>query len=194
MTSALRFFTLIVVGFIVTACNSVQVERANNQEFSAAGYQTYGWKFKAIENTYGSDDPFYVVGPQLQRSVDAVMADKGYRLVKENPDFIINFDFQSSMADGKLTTGTSNIDPAPQAVINRGADQATVDNSYALSQARELNTLNLLFEDGKNLHTVWSASMSQIVENVNHRNVEKIRNTLDSAVQRTLRLLPDAPK
>ena len=59
------------------------------------------------------------------------------------------------------------------AVINRNTDSAMMDNAYALSGPREVAMLMLSFEDGSNLATVWTASISQMVENQNQANLNK---------------------
>jgi hypothetical protein len=52
----------------------------------------------------------------------------------------------------------------------------------------------LSFEDGDNLATVWSARISQVVENQNQPNLDKVRRKLESGVSRALRVLPDATR
>ena len=69
-----------------------------------------------------------------------------------------------------------------------------MDNAYALSGPREVASLMLSFEDGDNLATVWSARISQVVENQNQPNLDKVRRKLESGVSRALRVLPDATR
>jgi hypothetical protein len=50
----------------------------------------------------------------------------------------------------------------------------------------------LSFEDGGNLASVWSASISQVVENQNQPDLDKVRRKLEPGIARALRVLPDA--
>ena len=85
------------------------------------------------------------------------------------------------------------LNPAPtSSVINRSPDPAIINNAYALSGPREVASLMLSFEDGDNLAAVWSANISQVVENRNQPNLEKIRRKLEPGIARALRVLPDA--
>ena len=67
-----------------------------------------------------------------------------------------------------------------------------MDNAYALSGPREVASVMLTFEDGANLATVWTAQISQIVENQNQADLDKVQRRLESGVARALRALPDA--
>ena len=67
-----------------------------------------------------------------------------------------------------------------------------MDNAYALSGPRKVASLMLSFEGGDNLASVWSASISQVVENQNQPDLEKIQRKLKSGVTKAFRVLPDA--
>ena len=71
--------------------------------------------------------------------------------------------------------------------------EGEMDNAYALSGPREVASLMLSFEDGDNLASVWSASISQVVENQNQPDLDKVRRKLEPGIARALRVLPDAP-
>ena len=63
----------------------------------------------------------------------------------------------------------------------------------ALSGPREVVSLMLSFEDGDNLASVWSASISQVVENQNQPALDNVRRKLEPGIARALRVLPHAP-
>jgi len=71
-------------------------------------------------------------------------------------------------------------------------DPAEAANAQALAGPREVASLLLLFEDGANLAPVWSATISQVVENRNQPDLEKVRRKLEPGVAKALRPLPDA--
>ena len=66
-------------------------------------------------------------------------------------------------------------------------------NAYALSGPRAVASLMLSFEDGDNLASVWSANISQVVENQNQPDLHRVHRKLESGIARALRVLPDAP-
>ena len=68
-----------------------------------------------------------------------------------------------------------------------------MDNAHALSGPREVASLVLSFEDGDNLASVWSANISQVVENRNQPALNRVRRKLEPGIARALRVLPDAP-
>ena len=94
--------------------------------------------------------------------------------------------------EGGIDPGTPNLAPT-SSVINRGPDPAVMDNAYALSGPREVASLMLTFEDGDNLASVWSANISQVVENQNQPDLDIVRRKLEPGIARALRVLPDAP-
>ena len=196
-TTGIRRFELLalITGavFWLSACSNVQIDRTPSDRFEAANYKTYTWRTLPIENTYGSDDPLYVVGPALRDAVDANLRKKGYLSVPEGGDFIIDFALKASLTDGALASGATNIDPIPSTVINRMPDGATVDNAYALSGVRQVNSLLIRFEDGEDQALIWAASMSRVVEDRNMPD-EKIIENVSGAVEQALRPLPPTPE
>jgi hypothetical protein len=177
---------------LLSACSGVQIERAPTDRFNDAGYQSYSWRDLPIENTGNSDDPLYNIGPSLRSVVNDSLADKGYTLKESGGDFVIHFEFRTALTDGVLPRKMSNIDPVPQVVVNRGTDQAMVDNAYALSGVREMNSILLNFEDRQNQALVWAVSMSKVVENLNRNDPARMRRTLGESVERAFRPLADA--
>ena len=177
---------------LLSACSGVQIERAPTDRFNDAGYQSYSWRDLPIENIGNSDDPLYNIGPSLRSAVDDSLADKGYTLKESGGDFVIHFEFRTALTDGVLPRKMSNIDPVPQVVVNRGTDQAMVDNAYALSGVREMNSILLNFEDRQNQALVWAVSMSKVVENLNRNDPARMRRTLGESVERAFRPLADA--
>lgn len=178
--------------FWLNACSSAQVDRAPLDGFEAAAYQTYSWRNAPITRNYESNDPLYVIGPAVRAQVDAVLGNKGYRLLESGGEFVIDFRFKASLTDGALAEHATNIDPVPRTVINRMPDQASVDNAYALSGVREINTLLLRFEDGADQALVWAVSISKVVEDRNFKNPEKLQRKVEQAIDVALRPLPSA--
>lgn len=182
----------------LAACSGVQVDSTPIERFAAGNYQTYSWRAAPIENTDGSSDPMYLLDPAIRRAVDKHLMDKGYQRVADGGDFLIDYQFKASFADGSLNSTAAMQDnvyvgtTAGAAVINRRTDQALVDNAYALSGPREMNSVLLSFSDGADQGLVWAASMSKIVENLNRTDEAKMAKSLEAAMQHSLSKIPPA--
>ena len=135
-------------------------------------------------------DAFYRLSSTVRDVVSAHLTKKGYRLTETGADFVISYEFKATLEGGvdNSARGVSNT----SAVINRSPDPAVVDNAYALSGPREVASLIIHFEDGGNLAPVWSATISQVVENRNQPDVDKVRQKLEPGVARAFRTLPNA--
>ena len=192
----LRSLTLIAAACVLIACTSVQIDTAPTDRFSEGNYRSYSWWGAAVENTAGSHDPLYVVDPSLRAAVDRVLASKGYRYVETGGDFLIDYQFKASLSEGAVDSTALKADnryPIPNnTTINRRADQALIDNAYALGGPREMNSILLRFSEKGTKSLVWAASMSKIVEDVNHDDSSKMVKGINTAVERALRRLPDA--
>ena len=132
----------------------------------------------------------YQLSNMVREALSASLKKKGYRYRASGGDFLVSYAFGARL-EGGIDPGAP--DPAPtSSVINRSQDPAVMDNAYALSGPRQVATLMLSFEDGDNLASIWSANISQIVENQNQPDLNKVRRKLEPGIARALRVLPDA--
>lgn len=180
---------------LLAACANVQVDTAPVDKFKEGNYRSYSWRGAPIENTGGSSDPLYVVSPALRAAVDEELADKGYVKRESGGDFTIEYQFKASLADGALNSTAAMADnryprPTGGAVINRGTDQALIDNAYALSGVREMNSILLRFSDAESQSLVWAGAVSKIVEDANNDDREKMVKSIRAAVKRVLGQIP----
>lgn len=180
----------------LTSCSSLQVDTTDSTAFKQGNYRTYSWLGAAIENTAGSTDPLYTLDPTLRAAVDSKLAAKGYERVESGGDFIIDYQFKDALVSGSLNSTASIADnryPAPtnDAIINRRADQALVDNAYALSGPKEVNSILLRFSDGDSLTMVWAAGMSKVVDKL-YFDAKEMEKTINTSVSRALARLPAA--
>lgn len=111
-------------------------------------------------------------------------------------DFVIDYQFKDTLVAGSLNSTSAEADnryPAPtnQAVINRRPDQALVDNAYALSGPKELNSILIRFSDGETLTMVWAAGVSKVVDKL-YFDADDLQKTIKVAVDRALGRLPSA--
>ena len=182
--------SLCTVILTLSGCSSTQVDSAPPDRFAAKQYQSYSWRAALPTGMSGSMDEFYRLSTTVRDVVSEALEKKGYRNVESDGDFVISYAFKATLETGVDPTATEF--NTTSAVINRGVDPAEAANAQALAGPREVASLLLLFEDGANLAPVWSATISQVVENRNQPDLEKVRRKLEPGVAKALRPLPDA--
>jgi hypothetical protein len=136
-------------------------------------------------------DELYRLSAIVREVVSQELDKKGYRSVESDGDFVISYAFKATLEAGVDPTATEF--NTTSAVINRGVDPAEAANAQVLAGPREIASLLMIFEDGKNLAPVWSATISQVVENRNQPDLAKVRRKIEPGVAKALRVLPDAP-
>ena len=181
---------LILLSMGLLGCTTMQVDTMSADRFKAKGYDSFSWKSEIPTGMSGSLDGFYQLSSTIRAVVMSELDKKGYRYEESGGDFVVSYELRAALEEG--TTETAPDFGATTAVINRNPDQAIVDNTYALSGPREIASLVLLFEDGVNLAPTWSASVSQVVENRNQPDLEKVRRKLQRGLAKAFRPLPDA--
>ena len=183
--------SLLSLTLTLTGCSSVQVESQPPDRFSAEQYHSYSWRAALPSGISGSMDELYRLSTIVREVVSQELDKKGYRSVESDGDFVISYAFKATLEAGVDPTATEF--NTTSAVINRGVDPAEAANAQALAGPREIASLLLVFEDGKNLAPVWSATVSQVVENRNQPDLAKVRRKIEPGVAKALRVLPDAP-
>ena len=192
-TRWLRHTAITLLCIDMLGCATIQVDTAPADRFASKGYQTFSWRAEVPTRVPQSMETLYLY--QLSTSVREVLSislqKKGYRYEASGGDFLVSYAFGARL-EGGTDPGMPN--PAPtSSVINRSPDPAVMDNASALSGPREVVSLMLSFEDGDNLASVWSASISQVVENQNQPALDNVRRKLEPGIARALRVLPHAP-
>jgi hypothetical protein len=169
----------------------MEVDTAPADRFASEGYQTFSWRAEVPTGVPQSMETLYQLSTTVREVLSASLQKKGYRYQASGGDFVVSYAFGARL-EGGIDPGMPN--PAPtSSVINRSPDPAVMDNAYALSGPREVASLVLSLEDGDNLASVWSASISQVVENQNQPDLDKVRRKLEPGIARALRVLPNAP-
>jgi len=181
--------TLLCIGIL--GCNTMQVDTAQANRFASKGYQTFSWRAEVPTGVPQSMDTLYQLSITVREVLTASLQKKGYRYQASGGDFLVSYAFGARL-EGGTDPGMPNPTPT-SSVINRSPDPAVMDNAHALSGPREVASLVLSFEDGDNLASVWSANISQVVENRNQPDLNRVRRKLEPGIARALRVLPDAP-
>ena len=190
-TRCLRHTAITLLCIAMLGCATMQVDSAPADRFSSKGDQTFSWRAEVPTGVPQSMETLYQLSTSVREVLSASLQKKGYRYEASGGDFLVSYAFGARL-EGGTDPGMPN--PAPtSSVINRSPDPAVMDNAYALSGPREVVSLMLSFEDGDNLASVWSASISQVVENQNQPDLDKVRRKLEPGIARALRVLPDAP-
>jgi len=181
--------TLLCIGIL--GCNAMQVDTAPANRFASKGYQTFSWRAEVPTGVPQAMETLYQLSTTVREVLSASLQKKGYRYQASGGDFLVSYAFGGRLEGG---TGPGMPNPTPtSSVINRSPDPAVMDNAYALSGPRKVASLMLSFEDGDNLASVWSANISQVVENQNQPDLNRIRRKLEPGIARALRVIPDAP-
>ena len=181
--------TMLCVSFL--GCTTMEVDTAPADRFASKGYQTFSWRAEVPTGVPQSMETLYQLSTTVREVLSASLQKKGYRYQASGGGFVVSYAFGARL-EGGIDPGMPN--PAPtSSVINRSPDPAIMDNAYALRSPREIASLMLSFEDGENLASVWSASISQVVENRNQPDLNKVLRKLEPGIARALRVLPDVP-
>ena len=171
-------------------CTTIQVDTAPVDRFANKGFQTFSWRAEVPTGVPQSMETLYQLSTTVRGVLSAWLKKKGYRYQASGGDFLVSYAFGAGLEGG---IKSQVLNPAPtSSVINRSLDPAIINNAYALSGPREVASLMLSFEDGDNLAAIWSANISQLVENQNQPDLDKIRRKLEPGIARALRVLPDA--
>ena len=190
-TRCLRHTAITLLCIDMLGCATMQVDTAPADRFASKGYQTFSWRAEVPTGVPQSMETLYQLSTSVREVLSASLQKKGYRYEASGGDFMVSHAFGARLEGGQEPV-TPGLGPSG-AVINRTPDGAVMDNAYALSGPREVASLMLSFEDGDNLALVWSASISQVVENQNQPDLDKVRRKLEPGIARALRVLPDAP-
>ena len=134
----------------------------------------------------------YIMDPMLRREVDANLSAKGYILDPERAQFSVDYIYASGLRLGERSSEAYNITPYPSVNPSQHANQAVVDNAYALGGVKETSNVALLFNDSATRKEVWHVIITSIVENVNKVDREEMRDTLHKGVREALETLPPA--
>jgi len=174
----------------MVGCVTMEVDTTSPKRFADKNYQTFSWRSEVPTGVPQSMESLYRLSTTVREVVADALQKKGYRYEASGGDFLVSYSFGIRLEGGEepVTPGVNT----GGAVINRNTDGAMMDNAYALSGPREVVMLMLSFEDGGNLATVWTASISQMVENQNQANLDKVQRRLETGVAKALRSLPDA--
>lgn len=197
-SAAFRSISLLMIA-LIAGCAGVQINSTPVDRFGVAKFETFSWRAAPIGQRQGSKDPLAVVDPTLRSAVNKALVGKGYREIPEGGDFVIDYQFKASLSEGALSSSAykaSNEFPAPNpnVVVNRRTNQALVDNAYALAGPREVNSILLEFSDGDSQGLVWAGSISKVVEDLNRDDSEGVRKSINRAVVRLLRTIPNAER
>ena len=174
----------------MVGCVTMEVDTSSPKRFADKNYQTFSWRSEVPTGVPQSMESLYRLSTTVRGVVADALQKKGYRYEASGGDFLVSYSFRTRL-EGSEEPVTPGVNTGG-AVINRNTDGAMMDNAYALSGPREVAMLMLSFEDGSNLATVWTASISQMVENQNQANLDKVQRRLETGVAKALRSLPDA--
>lgn len=172
---------------LLAACSGVEVIPDDPAAFESAGYTTYAWRNPPLERSGFSKSKLYDADPVIRETVNERLAELGYREVgRDDAQFLVDYIATEGINDGQPSNSASNINPLPVGTINRQINQAEVDNAVALSGAREMGRVALVFLEGDDQSVLWKVLVSSLVENANSVD----REALARAMRKGLTTLP----
>ena len=170
-------------------CTTMQVDTAPSKRFADKGYQTFSWR---TEVPRGVRSPWRasIAGlPLFRRSLPRPLRKKATALNHQ----VATFSSAMPLARGWRRPGACHTrTPAQRRGDQPNARWRGDGQCLCAKWAAEVASLMISFEDGDNLASVWSASISQVVENQNQPDLDKIQRKLKSGVTKAFRVLPDA--
>ena len=190
-TTRARYAASVMLCVSMLGCTTMQVDTAPSDRFADKRYHSFSWRTELPTGVPESMESLYRLSTTVREVVATALQKKGYRYEQSGGDIEVSYAFGARL-EGRPNNSAPESGPT-SSVINRSPDPAVMDNAYALSGPREVASLMLSFEDGENLAPVWSASISQVVENQNQPDLDKVRRKLEPGVAKALRALPDAP-
>jgi hypothetical protein len=182
----------LLLGLLLSACSTVEVDVWDSQQFAAGNFQSFSWRSEPFSREVYFRDSIYVIDPILREQVDQELRGLGYQLVPRNGDFTIDYIFAPGVRLGAPSTSASNIAPRAGVRPNTNISQAERDNAIALAGVKETRNIALQINDRKSGREVWRAVITKIVANVNEVDKSSTRNSLESAIRRAFRDLPPA--
>ena len=182
---------------LVIACTGIQIDSAPLDRFNQGNYQSYSWQTAALKSHSGDTDTLSIIDPALRAAVNNELSAKGYRQVASGGDFVIDYQFRAALAQGELNSTAREADNTspyvdPNVVVNRQVNQALLDNAYALSGPKAINSIVIQFSSGDKQRRIWTTTINKMVENVNRDNVDKMTKGINTAIKRAFAWLPRA--
>jgi len=176
----------------LSACSGVETHSGEVDTFTAGNYKYYSWRSDPMTNTANSMDTMYKLDPLLRDAINQTLQAKGYRLSEKQAQFTVDYIFAEGVRDGVVGSEADNLSTLPGVVPNRTLDQASIDNAYALGALKETRNIGIQFNDVESKKEVWRAVVTKLVDDVNTTETSNLRNAINSAISKGLRVLPNA--
>ncbi len=187
-----------LVGLLtISGCTGLDIDNSSVEEFQKGAYQSFSWRLPDMVAMNPSRDLVYRPTPALRVAINTALSEKGYRHQAQGGDFFIDYRFETRLSDGVSSLTVIDADnryppPTTGIVINREHDPALVDNAYALSGPKAIDSVSLRFADGRSQAVVWAFSVDKIVENRNNEGNGTVHTSVRNALLRALQALPDS--
>lgn len=192
MRSPRSTIILALLAMVLSACSGVETHPDAIDTFAAGNYHYYSWRSEPIVNSTNSRDPMYTLDPILRKAVDTTLQSKGYVLDAQRAQFSVDYLFAEGVRDGVKGEEASNLSTHPGIVPDRNIDQAARDNAIALGGLKETRNIGLQFNDIALKKEVWWVLITKLVDNTNIAEDSRLQKSVSSAVDQSMRSLPNA--
>jgi hypothetical protein len=185
-----RLTVILSLSLGLPACTGVDIQTSSEDALKAGNYQYYDWQTVPLPENTRWTGLVYQLDPAIRATIATSLQEKGYTHSVERADFKVHYVYSPGYITGVASEQASNIHATPQPII-RSPDQASVDNAIALSGVKQTTNISISLIDVVSTATVWSATISMIVENANEMGGDAARDRLTGHVRRALNKLPD---
>lgn len=165
----------LVLGLLVSACSSVNVEQRKGTDFSK--YRTFAWAETQVKTEGNNNNPLLnspLAESTIKEAIESELVKRGIRPVETSPDFYLTTHLYIEEAERTVANppGPSRFVNYPYLVryrgallpVNYGFWYTPMNTGYRTETYKE-GTLILDFIDAKTNNLVWRGSIADAVNN-----------------------------
>jgi Domain of unknown function (DUF4136) len=186
-------YTLAIV-WALAGCSGVDIQTSDTVKLENGHYQSYSWQNAPLPREGRWTDPIYRLDPAIRTAIEEGLLQKGYTAVSEGADFTVRYVYAPGYLSGVEPEQSHTISPVPRPRDLEPTNQASVDNAIALGGIKQTTNINITLIDSGNSETLWTATVSMIVEDANNRDSEEAKRKISRFVKSALSELPVAGK
>jgi hypothetical protein len=180
MNKLLHVMTVILAGLLLASCaNTAHIEKAKDANLGS--YKTYGW---VEDEKKGNDQPArpkQIAEQNIRLAVDEQLQKNGLRLVKSNPDVLVNTDFVVEKSNKEKSQAVYT-EPTTRSYFNPRSGKVSTFyypsefagyNNYSVSVKEGTVTVTLI--DAKTDKAVWQGWATKELNrgNMSEKEIDK---------------------
>jgi hypothetical protein len=178
------FFTLLLLPLASCGGLSVKTEAVDNETLMS--YQTFAWRYPAIEPKTIREDTLAKVDKHFRRKVNNLLEEKGYqKTVRADADLLLEYQFGRDVPSPE----SSGLEASSPGLVDQGR-LGLIEQSGSFSAPDAGKTyLQLELKDAKTNQSVWQARVKKSVE-FESPDDEQLKKVVHNAAKKMLRAYP----